>query len=70
MGVLLEDLWEGNKEARFEILSGREEWGSEVTWNLQSCVIVQVSHLCELRFSAFLVQNFELLKLKRKLADN
>ena len=43
MGVLLEDLWEGNKEARFEVLSGREEWGSEATWNLQSCVIVQVS---------------------------
>ena len=42
MGVLLEDLWESNKEARFEVLSGREEWGSEATWNLQSCVIVQV----------------------------
>ncbi|XP_063690395.1 E3 ubiquitin-protein ligase UBR5-like isoform X2 [Bolinopsis microptera] len=41
VGVLLEDLWEGNKEARFEVMSGREEWGSEVTWNLQSCVIVQ-----------------------------
>ncbi|KAL5247971.1 hypothetical protein ACHWQZ_G017216 [Mnemiopsis leidyi] len=41
VGVLLEDLWEGNKEARFEVLSGREEWGSEATWNLQSCVIVQ-----------------------------
>ena len=42
MGVLLEDLWESNKEARFEVMSGREEWGSEATWNLQSCVIVQV----------------------------
>ena len=62
VGVLLEDLWEGNKEARFEVLSGREEWGSEATWNLQSCVIVQVgpspgyfyrTHVCTAGFFPF-----------------